>query len=782
MPSKGAAKINSAGGVTASGNSKVHIGDNYHIRNHDSTPEPYGARLRADLLQSLRTCHYRERKDRNPERAQGTCEWFTAHQLFRRWLAQSSALLWVSADPGCGKSVLTRHLVDNVLPSDKETLCYFFFKDDFEDQKTMEGALCCILHQLFTQRPGLMTDNILKRVREAGSRLLISFDALWDILIEAAHHHQTTSPEKSSIVCVMDALDECSNGTLLMQALTKPHTTTRIPGLKFLITSRPYGQMRAGFQGLGHIHPTIHLSGESEEEVNKIEREIAIVIQQRIEQIGQRFSLPAALRRELATKMSNIKNRTYLWVYLVFADLEESDKLSLDDFRRTIDRIPPGINEAYDKILRRSGQVDKVRQILHLVLAAEKPLHLREMATALAFRSESHRTFSELEKDVLSTDQIKVAIREACGLFVIVIDDHVFLMHQTAKEFLLRPKNTSTRKRAYDLTWHRSFDMRDSHNLLAETCINYLMLIDAEPPHSYIPAFRSWRDMSRHKLELLDYAALNWTIHFRRAQRKIKDSLVHWAYMLCQAEGRACQVWLGLFADTPVKPHPLLLAGFLGLTRLLRPIFLSGSKSPEERTMPDGRTSLSWASEKGYIDFVEELLKQVRERQSFWRKHFRRLAIVNFADKEDRTPLWHAAANRQWEVVDVLLQNGAKVNVADKYGVTALSWADHHGDDRTAALLTSHGARLPDFKAKFREIMRKDGVAPLIKAASQGRESIVRLLVEQGADLESRDHNSRTALMWASHNGHMDTVALLVDNGSEIDAHDKYGFTALFCA
>jgi len=43
-------------------------------------------------------------------------------------------MLWVSADPGCGKSVFAKYLVDSILTiTESRIICYFFFKDDFED-------------------------------------------------------------------------------------------------------------------------------------------------------------------------------------------------------------------------------------------------------------------------------------------------------------------------------------------------------------------------------------------------------------------------------------------------------------------------------------------------------------------------------------------------------------------------------------------------------------------------------------------------------------------------
>lgn len=69
------------------------------------------------ILNRLRKAPYQEHKDRNPDRIPGTCEWFIEHKLFRGWLETRSEALWVSADPGCGKSVLAKYLVDSVLPS-----------------------------------------------------------------------------------------------------------------------------------------------------------------------------------------------------------------------------------------------------------------------------------------------------------------------------------------------------------------------------------------------------------------------------------------------------------------------------------------------------------------------------------------------------------------------------------------------------------------------------------------------------------------------------------------
>jgi uncharacterized protein len=77
----------------------------------------------------------------------------------------------------------------------------------------------------------------------------------------------------------------------------------------------------------------------------------------------------------------------------------------------------------------------------------------------------------------------------------------------------------------------------------------------------------------------------------------------------------------------------------------------------------------------------------------------------------------------------------------------------------------------------------KDGLTPMIWAAIQGHEEVVRLLLERGGDLEAKNHNGDTALMWASLMGHKDLVDFMLDRGANADLREpKSGVTALMAA
>lgn len=116
----------------------------------------------AACLQTLRSTDYESDISSVANRIPGTCEWFLTHEKYQAWLTRSepgSEWLWVTADPGCGKSVLSKFLIEcytgeYVLGS--ATICYFFFRDGYEKNHNAENALCSLLHQMFSQKRALL--------------------------------------------------------------------------------------------------------------------------------------------------------------------------------------------------------------------------------------------------------------------------------------------------------------------------------------------------------------------------------------------------------------------------------------------------------------------------------------------------------------------------------------------------------------------------------------------------------------------------------------------------
>jgi len=74
------------------------------------------------------------------------------------------------------------------------------------------------------------------------------------------------------------------------------------------------------------------------------------------------------------------------------------------------------------------------------------------------------------------------------------------------------------------------------------------------------------------------------------------------------------------------------------------------------------------------------------------------------------------------------------------------------------------------------------GNTALMEASSNGHTEIVKLLIEQGADVNAQPKlNGITALMLASSNGHTEIAKLLIKAGADVNAQSKHG-TALIKA
>jgi hypothetical protein len=389
-----------------------------------------------------------------------------------------ASLLWVSADPGCGKSVLAKYLVDEVKPSTTtRTTCYFFFKEDFEDQRSSITALCSILHQIFDQHPASFSTHILETFEDKGPILLTSFRDLWDILVSAVTGHK-----RREIICIFDALDECevSGRHQLIEAIRRFYSGTMTrPVLKLLLTSRPYLDIKRGFYPLERELPTIHLSGENEEEVDKISREIDLVIGSRVADISGRLELLQEEQRVLREELTRAPNRTYLWVYLIFDIITNSIIDGLEDIVSIVKTIPETVEAVYDRILSKSPDIKQARKLLHILVAAARPLTLQEMALALAIKP-CHRSIGDLKLG--PEDRIRHNIRQHCGLFVVVVDSKVYLLHQTAREFLVPPlsqrPSIAPHPNGATLQWKFSLHPRESSRILTEICILRLSLSD----------------------------------------------------------------------------------------------------------------------------------------------------------------------------------------------------------------------------------------------------------------------------------------------------------------
>ena len=631
------------------------------------TQRNYEDQRERDLLQDLAS-NYEGYKDFNPQRVEGTCEWFFNDDRYLKWRDSStSSLLWVSAGPGCGKSVLSRALIDehrlsrNITTS---TVCYFFFKDGDEHRMHSTNALCAILHQLLTlDLSGSLIRNVLPSHKNYGKALAQNFSELWRIMVECAD-----SSDTGEVVCILDALDECEKNSReqlihkLREFYCKQHSVFKSK-LKFLITSRPYDVLEANF---GEFPATNYLRFEGDDKSADIGREINLVIDNRVNKIAG--SLAPDDRRKLSDRLKSTENRTYLWLHLIFSIIEEKLSLyrKLSNIEKLLSDIPSRVFEAYEKILSRSQDEAQTEMLLRIVLAAARPLTLDEanIALTLAMKEDRFPSCAVLKSDLWPKHDFKSIVQNLCGLFINVYDSKLFFIHQTAREFLTYSERQGK--------WGGRLNMSKSHSTMSLVCLHYLLLPDL------VPAQKSPDD---RKSSFFPYTAAHWPLHYASQADAIADQSRKDARMICNVAGEQGRVWIpkyfkGSFYEGEDWTD-LALASYLGLKLVVRDILVEEKTDINARGGPNG-TALHIASAEGHKEIVQMLLDKG--------------ADINAQDESYRTALYIALEEGYKEIVQMLLDKGADINTQGGFYGTALRIASLNGHKEIVQMLLDKGA------------------------------------------------------------------------------------------
>jgi hypothetical protein len=646
-------------------------------------------------LRAFLNSKYEEGKDRNPMRVPGTCQWILQHSKFIKWREDEMGnnLIWITADPGAGKSVLCKALVDEGLATSHtngSTVCYFFFVHYHEDDSSVTKALSALLHQLFRAKRELIKYALVE-FENYGYQISEHFEVMWKILGRAA-----ADPQAGEVICILDALDECETAgrDMLIDSLVRYYSSRAESNskMKFLISSRPYYDIERRFRTLAETMPTIRLAGESE--TDKLQREIDLVIKQRVSELGHHMQLRTETVEIIKQKLLETPNRTYLWLVLILDEIAVTSGRTSERhlMERLFEQPHTTISSAYEAILSRSKSTDAKAtiKILQIIAMAKRPLSLQEMNVTLNLKA-NIGSYEEL--DLEDTEHLSHRIRDACGLLVSIIDSKVYIIHQTALKFLIYDDSIGHSPGK----WKGSIDPIKSHLAFANICISYLLFDHFEKDPLEIAAGDS-RDEIQTEVDqytatnvFLSYAAEHWADHFREANIAHDTELLELAVKLCSSTSRRFLTWFRVY--------------WFGLD-INAPI-------------PQGFTDLIIASYFGLHSVVKVLLSREKDYKS----------IIDTKDELGWTALHHSAYRGHESVVNLLLEIGASTIAEDDSGSTALHRAAESGQDAIALLLIE----------KYANVDAKDrnGDTALHVATYKGHPSVVKVLLDKGADFSS---------------------------------------------
>lgn len=199
---------------------------------------------RQDAMDRL-SAGYEHDDDYHQPISENTGEWFFDDPRVKHWRdTDQSSILWLTSSPGQGKSSLAKALAtqshdwweEGSLSSEGDTnIVYYFFLEGYARRMTAASSVCALLHQLFEKTPystfihqtwarlptKRRVKNLLKELSADFDRPWLDFDKVWPHFVRCA-----SDARAEHFVCVLDAIDECDSTERrrLLQALGQFHS------------------------------------------------------------------------------------------------------------------------------------------------------------------------------------------------------------------------------------------------------------------------------------------------------------------------------------------------------------------------------------------------------------------------------------------------------------------------------------------------------------------------------------------------------------------------------
>jgi ankyrin repeat protein len=238
----------------------------------------------------------------------------------------------------------------------------------------------------------------------------------------------------------------------------------------------------------------------------------------------------------------------------------------------------------------------------------------------------------------------------------------------------------------------------------------------------------------------------------------------------------------------PDRPYdgatPLVRAIVRGKSYVVRLLCQHGAKLDARDS--HGWTPLFWAAERGETKIARQLMERGANAKTLEGRHL-------------HSPLHVAAAHGHLPLVELLLERGSPLAHRDRFGGTALDEAAFGGHADVVSLLVKQGLavewplhvaaglgnrqrveKLLDEGAEVNAPTRGWKNSPLAYAVGGGQLEVARLLVEQGADVDTRNVAGATPLHIAAGHGRVEIAQWLIEQDESLRAAvDNEGLTPL---
>ncbi|KAK2790234.1 hypothetical protein FQN52_005731 [Onygenales sp. PD_12] len=714
-------------------------------------------------------------------RVQGTGTWLVDILEGLEFFSQEAkhGAICCYGNPGAGKTFISSLVIDKLeerIGSDSKIgLAYMYFDYTDAKEQTTENVLGTLIQQLLqflSETPQAVLD--LYDVKQRKPLELTDACQLLDILCQ----------QFSRVYICLDALDESKGLPSLLECLRN-----RLGSMQLFITCRPHIQQTV-CRYFEHRHE-LTIEARKDDIERFIEREIA----------WPNDPLPEAMDEGLKAKIFDVVVGSADGLFLLPALQIRTilDKTTIYDRELCLENLPSSVGDAFQMTIKRiehqsESQYELAAKILTWIHLAERVLTVAELTCALAVR-DGHSSFNARAMPP------KGSLLNYCHGLVVVDQEtsSIRLVHYSLHEHLRKQTEIFGHSRE---KWH---------SRITRTCLTFLQF--DFPPDAELPDYVD-REMFSSTVEgaLFSYAVHSWGDHFRQSGN-LQDSLSTQALECLQqatepslnnefasrARPRILYGFNWYHGVMPSLGSPIHIVVEFGIAHLVKRL-LNKPILPYQDVnskLGHGYSPLFSAVRNGDEAMVRLLIKEG--------------AVVDSLDKDNTTPLSLAATAGYESIAKLLIDRGAAVDSAGTGNETPLLFAARNGHEKVVRLLIDRGATidivsyypgisysketplvaaaLKGREAVVRLLLEKGGVMDkvnwdaLIHVARRGHLTIARLLLQNGAPVDSKDDQSGSRpITFAANEGHVEVVKLLIEKGAPVDSLDDRNRTPLLCA
>ena len=375
-------------------------------------------------------------------RIPGSCEWIATTDKYQQWRDfPDPRLYWVTAKPGAGKSVLSGYVINHLKDKGHDCAFYFFSFND-KSKSNISSFLRSMAWQMASTHTELF-DILVKICKRDPQLAKADYRTIWrKIFLDGFFRLPMSHPQ----YWIVDALEECRTDSELLPFLMKAVETGTV---RVFVTSRnrfeAYGQTTP--EGLRVVSEAI-----SQENTNSDIRLYLTANMHNLPVLGRdRAEARESTMRLILEKSSGC----FLWVRLVLQEIRRVHTAA--EMRNVLEDVPSDMDELYMRVLESMSSsrygTELAKAILTWTVCSARPLSTEELFCAIQI---------DIKDNV---DSVRRSIETSCGQLVYVdSNSRVQMIHQTARDFLLRSDNTS----------EFAINKAEGHRRLAMVCLEYL--------------------------------------------------------------------------------------------------------------------------------------------------------------------------------------------------------------------------------------------------------------------------------------------------------------------